>query len=405
MINIQTPKTANPSATIKEAADQTIALIQGSVGIMDPEQKSILDTQARLLERTPNLSIHGVGAERFYLAVPRADGKPLVKGYTIFKPLANQFVVFELIVPESDFARSRPAYETSIATARFEDPKQVNLERGAAIRAGQDLLKLVTPEDYDQWFNGTERWFRLYRPAVTGSKADSQEVGYRGIKFWKGQRGEVDSTGTSRGSWTKVDRQQGYLASVRARLLTPQGPADSEAIYFMTPDRSEEAWMLRMVVRDAKSGTELIRAKEIGARSGKELNVVIEQSGQAPRTIQPFFQSAGYLTQVDLIALPRIYAAKQVESSFAYYVYQSQIEGVSLRRDRLTKSGKGTSIIWGLETNFTDDAPTQSSTFNAQGDLLSTTTSDGSIWEPVKLDDLKRLWEQKGLPTAPPKAR
>lgn len=402
VFNIQTPRTTNPKATIQEAAEQTIALIQGSVGVVDPDQREILETQARILERTPNLKVNGMDADRFYIAVPRADGKPLVKGYTIFKPSATQYVVFELIVAEADFAGAKRAYETSVGTSKFLDPALINTQRGAAIRAGQELLKQITAEDYDQWFNGQEIWYRLYRPASTASKADAEEIGYRGIKLWKGQRGEVDPG--SRRSWTRVDRQQGYLASVRARLLTSQGPADSEAIYFMSADRTEEAWSLRMVVRDS-TGREILTAKEVGARTNKDLSVVIEQTGQPPRTIQPFFQSEGYISQVEAIVLPRAFSSKQVVSDFAFYGYQSQLESVSMRRDKVSKSGRGTSTVWSVETSFTDDAPAQTSTYNSKGELLSTVTGDGRIWEPTKLETLKGLWEQKGLPTAAPKAR
>lgn len=404
VINIQMPKTANPKATIKEAADQTIALIQGSVGVVDPDQKTVLQTEAKLLDRTPNLKIGDQDAERFYLSIPAASGEPLVKGYTIFKPAANQFVVFELVVKEARFAKARRAYETSLATVTFVDPVQVSLQRGAAIRAGQELFKLVSDADMDAMCDGKERWYRLYTPAATASRGDAEEVGYRGIRLWKGQRGEIDPN-SNRGSWSKTEREEGYLASVRARVMTPQGPADSEATYFLSKDKQRETWMLRMVLRDAKGQKELLTARELGGREGKEMTVSIEQTGQAPRSLAPFFQSDGYLSQVQVLMLPRVFATKQVESEFGYYTYQSQIEGVSLRRDRVNRAGRGTSTVWTVETSYSDDAPTQTSTYNAKGELLSTSTGDGRVWEPVELDDLKHLWEAKGLPTTTPRRR
>ncbi|HPO93645.1 MAG TPA: hypothetical protein PL072_09270 [Phycisphaerales bacterium] len=404
VINIQLPKTYNPKATIKEAADQTIALVQGSVGVTDPDQKMLLETQAKLLERIDNLQINDQPAARFYLSIPGTDKKTIVKGYTIFKPAANQFVVFELIVKEAGFAAAKRAYETSLATAKFLDPQAVTIQRGAAIKAGQSLLRMVSAGDMDQWFDNKERWYRLYAPAVTGSKQDAEEIGYRGVRLWKGRRGEVSSW-TSKSAWTQADRDEGYLAAIRARVMTPQGPADSEAIYFLSKDRTSESWVLRLALRDRKTGKDLRTAREIGARTDKAMSVMIEQSGEPTRNLTPYFQSDGYLSQIEALLLPRIFATKMVESDFAFYAYQPQLEQVSLRRDRVTKTGRGTDAVWTVETNFTDDSPAQVSTYTAKGELISTTTGDGRVWEPVEPADLMRLWEAKGLPTAPIKQR
>lgn len=402
VINIQTPRIEGKNPSLKEVADQTIQLLQGSVGVMDAEQKVVLETRARILERHENLSINDQKVARFYVAVPRADDIQLVKGYTIFQPggpSVAKFVVFELLVPEADFAAAKAAYETSIATAQFLDPERVSRERGLAIRAGQELIRMVSPSDYEQWMDGQERWYRLYRPAASGAAFDAEEIGYRGVRFWKGQRGEIDP-GKGKGAWTRADRQQGYLASVRGRVMTPQGPADSEAIYFLLPDRTEEAWSIRMVVRDRKTGRELIKATEVGARNGQDLSVVVEQPGQPSRTLQPFFQSDGYLSQVDVLLLPRIFAAKSVEADFAFYAYQPQIEGVTMRRERVSGKGRGGNAVWTIESTVSEDSPTQTGIYDHRGDLLRVTTGDDLIWEPTELRPLLTLWEQKGLPTS-----
>ncbi|MBX3385907.1 MAG: hypothetical protein KF768_05000 [Phycisphaeraceae bacterium] len=400
IMNIQTPRTERGQTSLADAADHTIRLLQGSVGVLDPEQKVVLQTRARVLERSNNLRINDRDAERFYVSLPRADDVQLVKGYTIFQPSPTQFVVFELIVPESSFGAAKGIYETSVATAKFLDAELVSQERGMAIRAGQELLRLVTPADYDRWLDGQERWYRLSRPAASGAAIDAEEVGYRGVKLWKGQRGEVDPR-RNKAAWTRADRQQGFLASVRGRVMTPQGPADSEAVYFMAPDRSEEAWSIRMVLRDRASGRELVTAQELGARTMQDLNIVIEQSGQPPRTLKPYFKSDGYISQVDMLLLPRIFADQGVQSDFAFYGYQPQLEGVSMRRDRVSRAGRGTNVIWTVETNVSEDSPTQTGTFNHKGESLRVTTGEDMVWEPTDIEQLLRLWQQKGLPTSP----
>lgn len=400
VMNIQTPRTERGQTTLADAADQTIRLLQGSVGVLDPEQKVVLETRARILDRTSNLVINERRAERFYISLPRADDVQLVKGYTIFQPSPNQFVVFELIVPETKFGEARGVYETCVATARFEHAELVSQDRGLAIRTGQELLRTVVAADYDRWMDGRERWFRLHRPAASGAAIDAEEIGYRGVRFWKGPRGEIDPR-KNKIAWTRADRQQGYLASVRGRVMTPQGPADSEAIYFMAPDRSEEAWCIRMAVRDRASGRELVTASELGARTGHDLSIVIEQSGQAPKTLQPYFKSDGYINQIDMLLLPRVFADKNVQSDFAFYGYQPQLEGVTMRRDHVTKSGRGTNTVWTVESKVAEDVAAQTGVYDHRGELLRVTTGDGLVWEPTEIEALQRLWQQKGLPTAP----
>ena len=408
IMNIQTPKTKNPEATIQQAMDDTVALIQGSVGVMDPDQKVVLETQAKIIDRVSNLKINGTAAERVYISVPRENSDRLVKGYTIFKASPTQFVVFELLVAESQFQKARPLYETSVGTAVFEGSEGESAARAAAIKSGAAFLATVTPDDYAAASgDGKELWQRLYRPAPSGSPADAEELGYRGVKFWKGKRGEIDPS-RPKSTWSKTDQEDGWLVQVRGRLVIDKARvADTIGIYFMTPDRSEEAWSVRTAVRrrdgkpdpnakDREKAQE-ITAMETGARTGKELEILVKESGMAAERIKPFFQEEGYLSQFETFLLHRLLVAKRIQTEVGFYAYQSRTRKVSMRRDDVSRE-PGTRGAWEIKTSYFDDTASQSSLYNERGELISAELGDGRVWEPVNPELLMHLWQQKGLP-------
>ncbi len=393
VINIQTPASPRLDTTIKEAADNTWALIQGAYGTLDKDQKVILETKATLIDRVSNLRLSsGAVCERLYTSVPRPDGSRLVKGYTIFKPAADTFAVFELITDETQFALARPLYEASVATASFLDPETLNAARGALVKAGVAFFAGLTDADYAAAFaGGREFVHRLSMPSRTGNPNDARELGFRRMKFWKGKRSDVGGVTSARSG-----SQDGYLARIQARMLFDERVIDSEATYFMSPDRSEETWTLRTVVWGPK-GERLGSATETGGRVGRDLNVVIHDSGKPPEELRPFVPAEGYVSQFELFLLHRLLVTKRIQTELAFYTYQSQSRSVSLRRD--FPQPIGTSGNWDVVTTFRDESTPQRYSYDAQGNLLRSVLDDGSVWETIDSDELQRLWQRKGLPT------
>lgn len=396
VINIQTPVNPNPNVTIKDAADQTLALLQGAYGVTDPDQKLILETKAKLLSRTSNLSVTGGAVcERLYVSVPRPDQSTLIKGYSIFRPSAGQFVVFELITSEEKFASARPLYEASVATATFLDSTEVNAARGSVVKAGAGFFAGLTSADYEKAMTGDrEIVHRLFLPARTGSSADAQELGFRTMRFWKGPRSALGGT-TGR----RTGEQEGYLARIQARLLRGENVIDTEGTYFMLPDRSEESWMLKTVVWGPK-GERLAMATETGARLGSDLNVSVSDSGQATEDVRPYVPSEGYISQLELFLLHRLMVGKQIQAELGTYTYQSQSKTVSLRRDSLAPARGGTArAVWEVQTRYRDDAAPVSFVYDAAGELVRSTLEDGSVWESADRESLLATWRRKGHPT------
>lgn len=398
VMNIQTPQTSNENATIGEALAQTIDLIKTSYGIVDKDQKNYFpdETQAQILERTEKVSLPGGEAARLYVSLPRPGGTGdkarLVKGYTIFKPGPKQYVVFELVSPEKSFSQNRGAYETSVGTASFVDSNALMLGRGAAVKAGTAFVQQLSPDDYRKAMGANEEWYRLYKPAATGAAMDAQELGYRGMKYWRGQRGEVNP-GKPKSQWSRADQQEGYLCQVRGRIMVEGGMGDTMGLYFMTPDRNEEMWSVTTAFKDA-NGKVIAQASETGARLGDDVTVVKEESGRPPTHVKPPIMGEGYVSQFETYVLPRIMVQKDVRAELGFYAYQSNPSNtISFRRESAQKEGS----LWKVTTTVRDDMPPQVSTYGKEGELLKTVMDDGRVWEPVELSKLKRMWEQKGL--------
>lgn len=372
LVNIRTPQTSNPAATIKEAMEQTIKLVEYSVGKTDRNMDRVVETEAQVLEQTDDLTINGQPAARAYVSVPSGEGnKRIVKGYTFFKPSARQFVVFELIVPGDAFNRVRGIYETTLATATFADPTMVSASYAAAVKSGVRLFDQVDPDDYVASMGSGEQFHRLYRPAASGSPSDATELGYRSLKFWSGKRGEVDPDRRA-SEWKGAELEEGYLCQLTVRLLDGANVIDTVGRYFMSPDRQNESWSVVLVRTDQK-GRELGRWQETGARAGKDMRVLVVEPGARNRPVEPFIQGEGYISQFESFLLPSLLMHKAiadgVDAEFGFYSYRSETETISLRRDtvaRDTQSGG----VWTINTKFRDDTRPQRSVFNEKGTLI-----------------------------------
>jgi hypothetical protein len=400
-INIQLPRTSNPDSTVKQALDQTLLLLQDSVGISDAAQSTVLSTEARIIEKIDALRLPGGDAARLYMSLPEPNrSSRIVKGYTIFKPSPTQYAVFEFIVPEADFSKTRTMYETSIGTVDFVASVDLQKRRGSAVQAGSKVIEGLSADDVLAAMQpeGQEQWFRMYKPAVDGNAASEVELGYYGLTFWRGQRGEINA-GKAASAFTPAERQEGWLVRVRSRILSDKVIADNLGVFFMTPDRREEAWMFTTAVRGAEGKVQAV-ATETGARDGDQLQVVKTEPGKPTSNIQPPIMGEGYITQVETFILPRVLARKGLEGEFGWYAYQAWPAGtITFRKDtaRLVQGPTGRSTR--VTTLLREDSPEQVTTFSPTGESLGVEFADGTVRLPTDPAELKRIWQQKGLPT------
>lgn len=411
VISIQTPVASSSLVTVAAFTDEIVAELRRRFGtikaVRDPTtgtvDEQIVDSRARVIARTPALRIAGLDAERVYIATPALTGSAddqEIHGYTIVKSTPTQFVVFELICPASSQRVATLIYETIVATARFASSRDLEASRGKAINKGLAALDQLTEAHYARALTlNTDRWERLYIPSPTGSQADRQDLGYRHIRAWKGQRGQLNPA-KPKADYDRVEATEGYLMSMQVRLIAPSPRgfdiSDTQAIFFMTPDASEEAWTVQMTRRPAAGGPPQ-SFLEVGARSGQSMRVVVEGPGIGAKTIRPILRGAGYICQVQAYLMPALLAQLGITDEFAFYAYRSADQAVSLRRLTLEHPG-GNSALWRIKTTFGEGELPQITTLALSGETLRTELPGGRTWAPTTLDELVRLWRAQGLP-------
>lgn len=417
MFNIQTPQSRNTAATAETVAEDVLEQIRKSVGVIDRKvdgkgkvTEKVVSSKAVVLQPVKELKLAPESAQaarpgaNFYVKLPGEGKQPaVVRGYTVFRVEPGRFVTFDLTTTEPAYQRARLAYETSIATARFSDPGTMAAARGAAVEAGVALLGRLTPADYDRATEHLkDQYYRLTRAKAGDTSAAAEEVAYRRVRAWKGRRGEIDAS-RSPAKFKAVEMQEGYLVRIDARYLSEGRVIDSVGIFFMSPDRKEEAWSLQTAVREAGGGTgkKPRTATETGARSGLTMSVAIAGDARDEKAVQPLVPKQGYLNQLECFILPQLLIGAHAQGELGFYSYQSETANIHLRRDEVVETGDPAGP-WRITTKVRDDVDPQASLYGEHGELVQTVVPEptGALrtWTPVTLPKLAEIWRAKGLP-------
>lgn len=420
-IRITTPRTSNASVTVREAMDKAILDTARRTGMIRDSKGTDIASDAMILEpsgggsRVVRLAgAQGASAlgERAVLSYPDGSrpGARSVQAIAFFKPTPTQFVVIELVCAQEAWASAKPAFDALVASTTFANLESQQSERQKVVAAGKALLSGLSETDYvaamPEEGKGAPQWFRLSRPAPTGAESDAQELGYRGVRFWRGRLSDVGASVTSENA-----NAEGYLVEIVARLIQPLGAGekgytliDTKATYFLSLDREDEAWVASTSLRDSRLSKGRVLT-ETGARHGRSLSVQISESGQKTISLAPTVPPEGYLSQVESHLLPRLLiksgVAGEAPMDFGFYAYRSDSQSVSLRRDRVARDPSQANA-WTITTTFREGEPPQTSVFRDDADLVRTRLSDDRTWTPTTLEALMKLWEAKGLPTKGP---
>ena len=434
VINISTPRTTAETPDCITKADSVLAQLRkvitgkarnaeggkSAVGVIDPSNFAATEPDAKPT-RKPSFFISGLKrpGDRFYALLPANFGNAnVIKGVAVFQPLPDQFAFFELTCTDKQFEAARPIFELIIASSVFEDPAARASARRDAVAAGQRLLAKFTAADLEAALPPTEQTYRLHRPVSSGDPGDSEELGFRSVRFWKGKKNELDPAQPVRG-----DNPDGFLLTIEARLFNKLTPGsnryqivDTQARYFMTLDRSEELWSVRTSVRegggqptagsapkDKPAGKAASAAKaartvnEVGARSGVSASISVTQSGLPAKSIEPSISGDGYLSQLESFLLPRMLVLSGLEIETGFYTYRSDSESIALRRDSATRD-PAQAGAWTVATRFREGDLPQVSLFRDNGDLITATLPDGRLWEAATAQQLISLYKKKNLP-------
>ena len=390
-------RSRDDSLTLAGVTDELVEKMLTAAGKINAEGKLIEGTsRANIIARDPALTINGFPADRFYVEFPEVRGEGQeVRGYTVFKTGPGRFVIFELFTDLLKLDRARVNYETMISSAEFTAGEDIDIKRSTMIRSGIAALGSLTAADYKDVMNASgQRWERLYSPARTGDDLDAREHGYRRLRAWVGRRGELNPD-RKENEWRDIEREPGFLLRIDALLIEDDLRVDSQAIYYLSIDRTLESWSVKMTLRQGEATP--TRWEETGAREDTSMVVRVEQGGAHPRVIKPLTQSEGYVSVLESYMMGPLLVKADLPSDFAFYTYQSQGEKVSLRTDSVARP-QGANGPFEITTRPRENGPSQTALYRPDGSLIRIDRPDGRIWEPIAFDRLVALWRAKDMP-------
>jgi hypothetical protein len=378
---------------------------------LDQTDTASIESRAKVLRREKGLIVAGRPASRFYVSFPEAvrrtddsERRPetvereRIRMYTLVDAGAGRMVSFDLMCEPADQDEARLAYLAVLASAQFSANTEVAAARAIAIETTEALLSSLSAADYRAAIvQVNDRWDRLSLPAGTGLAMDDTERGYRWIRAWEGQRGEINPE-RREASWTEDERQEGYLVRMDGRMID-RSPAgiwtliDTRIICFMTPDRQQEAWTATTTFRVGEEKP--VVNTEFGIRNGEEMTIA--RRGITSNTLQPAVPPRGYLNQVEFYLLPQLLVGHEAEATYGVYAFASGDTNVRYRQFQLEAS-QG-QAAWRLSTELGEQARSIS-LYDDQGDFLGSDRGDESRWTPTTREDLLDLWQRKGLPTS-----
>jgi len=382
--------------TLQQVADTNLKTQLGADTVMVGAEGP---SGAQLIERSQNLVIGTLPAERFYVLGPKDTdpkhaGRPrLIYGVTFIKLGAGRFACFESSCGETDLDRAKPEMEAMIATASFIDAASLESSKRALLDSGDRFMKgLDAAALRSAALEAKETWWRLYVPAKTGADADAKEVGYRRIRTSIGKRGQLDPN-RDPAKFTGADLDEGILVQVDFRGVLGESSdalTDSQGIFFQTFDRKEEMWSLSTRVRQAKNDR---TSTELGTRRGNQLTV--KRTDRPATTL--IVPERAYLSRVESFLVQRMLIAARLNTEFAFNTYSSETDLIEIRRE-MVEQPPDKPKFYRVTTRMSDGAPAQVAMCRENGELVFADLPGGVKVEPTSLERLVKMWKSKGLP-------
>lgn len=425
LIVVSTARTSPAIPDPTRFLDRTLIEVMGNNAIKDQRTGETIAVKGAITSRTPNFSVPGslsvegkpIPGERVSLSMPSGPSGSSVerRTFTVFQPAADALCIIELLCPDAEFAAASRLYELTVATAEFADPSRMAESRRSAVLTGIAFLSALTPEAYAKAAEaapGTRdsaQWFRIFHPGLSPNTpaADTEEVGYRSIRIFKGTRTQIDRNAAPLP--ISAVNPEGYLVEIGARQLQRNAatsvigdPAaltvyDVRGIYFVSVDRLHETWSLSTAVREAQGKPPAIFT-ETGTRDGKQMTILVNAPGKPTRTIKPTVPPDGYLNQAEVYMLPRLAAAAASEAELGFYAYHTASSAIVLRRDTFTRDPENPER-WLIFSRPTEGSEPMATTLDSRGRTLRAQWPDNLVIEPMPIEEIERLWKSKGLPT------
>lgn len=349
------------------------------------------------LGRSPAIPAAGRIVRPFYVLL-KEDSPQAMRGFSVVQVEPETFVLFQLFCSDASFERARDVYELVVMSASLDEGAALDAARADRVADGEAFLSTLTKDDLARIVSDTPDQFeRIYRPVPGGSVSDEQEVGYRRVRAWIGDPGDVES-----GEPGKAGTGEGFVLRVDGSVLLEDGlggtnRADSRAVYYMSADRKQESWKVEMSVREeGKRKPEVWN--EVGFRLGTSMSVQITHLNEKGRssTIRPSIQGDGYISRVEAYLMPAILVHLKREGVYSFYSYDQAAEVNRLRTVEIERAADRPGL-WRVTTTLPGDQ-VERAEYNEYGRLIRSETSAGVVKRPIEFERLYQIWRSKNLP-------
>ena len=344
-------------------------------------------------------TIAGRQAHLFYISVPIEGGGSGISGTLMVPTGTDQYLVFSLVALEEGFARTRALLDKSFATISLVDRSAVLDERATLLGRGEAIVASISPAALRATITKEPLFYRMWKPDEKGAP---QEVGYVIIRVREGKRGEVDAS-KAVDSLKGDEAEAGLLALVDARVIVNNDAAhtlDVQSRYFLVWDRSSEAWSMRSTQRQransrSSAQTGVRSAPTTGAPRPTVKVISASRDGMTRDPIEWPVPPA-YLSQAELVVLGQLMPrTEKVESlEFLDYAFDQRDQKLPPRRETWSRTTTG----WKLETRIGSSPEVLVQEFDKDGIRMRRVDADGTVTERITLEELRRLWNAKGLP-------
>ncbi len=344
-------------------------------------------------------TVAGRQAHLFYISVPIEGGGSGISGTLMVPTGTDQYLVFSLVALEEGFARTRALLDKSFATLSLVDKSAVLDERATLLGRGEAIVASISSAALRATITKEPLFYRMWKPDEKGTP---QEVGYVIIRVREGKRGEVDASKAA-DSLKGDEAEAGLLALVDARVIVNNDAThtlDVQSRYFLVWDRSSEAWSMRSTQRQransrSSAQTGVRSAPTTGAPRPTVKVISASRDGMTRDPIEWPVPPA-YLSQAELVVLGQLMPrTEKVESiEFLDYAFDQRDQKLPQRRETWSRTTTG----WKLETRIGSSPEVLVQEFDKDGVRVRRVDADGTVTERITLEELRKLWNAKGLP-------
>lgn len=384
-----------------------VAMLTASRAGSTPESqcKSYLDDLSAKGQKFKTLldeasSFGGAPAHMVYLEVPLETGGNGVTGTVVVARGPDTYLVFSILVVHSEYARAQQVLRAMLETLTLREMGAVALAKRDLLVKGAEIIGGFSEDRLRATLSDAPRCYRMWRPGPDGAQKD---FGYTIVRVREGKRGEVDASREA-SKLRGEDAAAGLFAMVDARVVVGDDAThtlDVQSRYFMTWDRSSEAWSIRSTERHRRASRSSaqtgVRAAPSAGRPRATIDVIQASLDGTTREPLSWPVPPAYISQAELIVLGQLLPralAPQSSIEFSDYAFDQRDAKLPQRREVWTSTDTG----FKLETRFGNAPAALTQEFDRDGVRTRRVDLDGTVTERVALDELRALWKSKGLP-------